>query len=423
VDIPTPQFSFQDGELTISTPTKLYRIRGWPEPRALEKVGNGAWKNCRPEFRLIKPHSEANTSACGAITPAKDAFGPELVRLRDTHDEKRMAFEAFRSQLPQRVGHHIERFQSHQWNLLDLLSKEEAAQDLAESNPVLFWCLANNDQFRRPHGLASPAEYARSHVGKKQREILGWLGFPASECVAKVMRKIIPDAITTLDARMLRRAVMEPSASRFLACVRLINSGVLGLVCNPKLLHVVSPQLLAEVAKAEEEKTRQPTADLLIDAMYLMAVFQIRLPVPHFLSIGSIREFHDWVIVESRQKSEVAKRRSREKAKQERVFKLRAFPPTPIPGTKDIIPLTTKGALRAEGTEQKNCVGSYARKVRSGAIYIYKVLNPERATLAITVGPDGFWRRAELECAGNQPVSCLTEARVDEWLAAQSFSV
>lgn len=413
----TPQFSFQqDGELTISTPTKSYCIRGWPEPCAREKLGDGAWKNCRPEFRLVKPQPEVTASASGVITPGEDDFGLELERLRDARDGKRMAFEAFRSQLPECIAHHIERFQSHQWNMLDLLSKEEAAQDLAESNAVLFWCLANNDQFRKPYGLASPAEYARPHVLEKQREILKWLGFPAAESAVKVLRKIIPEAITTLDARMLRRAVMEPLAARFLAHLRPINSGVLGLVCNLKLLPVVTYQLLAEVAQAEAERIRQPTADLLIDALYLMVVSQFRLPVLHLLSIASVREFYDLVMAESR-------RKSLGRTRQKKVLKPQELPPPPIPGTKEIIPLTTKEALRAEGKEQNNCVGSYARKVRGGAIYIYRVLNPERATLAITVGADGFWRRAELKCAGNQAASSLTQAKVDEWLATHSLSV
>jgi len=307
--------------------------------------------------------------------------------------------------------------------MLDLLSKEDVAHDLAESNAVLFWCLANNDQFRRPYGLASPAVYAQHHVLKKQREILEWLGFPASESVVKVMRKIIPEAITTLDARLLRQAVWEPLAARFLAHLRAINSGVLGLVCNLKLLPFVTPQLLAEVAQADAEKIRQPTADLLIDAMYLMVLSQFRLAVPHFPSMDSVREFHKQVMAESRRKSAAGKRRSLARAKQKRVRKPQVLPPPPIPGTQDIIPLTTKEDLRAEGKEQNNCVGSYARKVRGGTIYIYKVLNPERATLAITVGSDGFWRRAELQCTGNQPVSCLTETKVDEWLATHSLSV
>jgi hypothetical protein len=71
----------------------------------------------------------------------------------------------------------------------------------------------------------------------------------------------------------------------------------------------------------------------------------------------------------------------------------------------------------------KELVASYARKVRCGATYIHKVLNPERATLAITVGSDGFWRRGELECPGNQPTSRVTGAKIDDWLASHSLSV
>jgi hypothetical protein len=74
-----PQFSFQNGELSISTPTKSYGIRGWPEPRPREKLGDGDWKNCRPEFRLVKPQPEVSTPASGVITPGEDDCGPELV--------------------------------------------------------------------------------------------------------------------------------------------------------------------------------------------------------------------------------------------------------------------------------------------------------------------------------------------------------
>jgi len=100
----TPQFSFQDGDLSISTPLRSYRIHGWPEPCAREKLGDGAWKNCRPEFRLVKPQLEVTNSTSGVTTPGEDDCGPELVRLPDAHDEKRMAFEAFRSQLPEGVA-------------------------------------------------------------------------------------------------------------------------------------------------------------------------------------------------------------------------------------------------------------------------------------------------------------------------------
>ena len=239
----------------------------------------------------------------------------------------------------------------------------------------------------------------------------------------KVMRKIIPEAITTLDARMLCRALIDASPARLLAYVSPINSGVLGLVCNSKVLPFVTPRLLAEVANGEEERIRQPTSDLLIDAMYHMMSWRIRWDAPFFPSIDSVREFHNRVLEETLRRSEAAKRRARTKTKQGRKLKPGEFPLPPVPGTNDIIPLTTKVALRAEGFGQKNCAGSYGRRVRSGSIYIYKVLFPDRATLAIKMGPDGFWWRAELESAANRPVSWLTKAKVDQWLNTHSLSV
>ena len=97
--------------------------------------------------------------------------------------------------------------------------------------------------------------------------------------------------------------------------------------------------------------------------------------------------------------------------------------PPPVPGTQDIVPLTTSGQLKVEGLEQRNCVGSYGRKVREGSVYIYKVLRPERATLAITPGPDGFWRRSEIERSGNRSVAPSTKAAVDRWLSLYSLSI
>jgi hypothetical protein len=55
----------------------------------------------------------------------------------------------------------------------------------------------------------------------------------------------------------------QPRVARLLAHLRSINAGVLGLVCNFKLLSAISPGLLAEVAKEDDEMDRQTTADLL----------------------------------------------------------------------------------------------------------------------------------------------------------------
>jgi len=57
-------------------------------------------------------------------------------------------------------------------------------------------------------------------------------------------------------------------------------------------------------------------------------------------------------------------------------------------------------------------------KLASGQVYIYRVTWPERATLSINRGPDGNWRRSQLEKAGNHRAGPRTLQAVDEWLAA-----
>jgi len=418
-----PEFAFQDEHLIISTPVKLFRIHGWPSPSARECFQGGAWTDFRPEFRLIKPEASQNILPGGCKIPRSGDYGPEMPEPPDIHSAKQRAFHDFRCQLPHRVAHAVERFQSHQWNLIELLSKDQAAQDLADNNPVLAWCLANNDQFRKFFGQRSPAEFAASRLCKKQREILEWLGFPGTDATVRLMRKILPEAIIPLDARMLRQAVTEPEAAQLLAHLHRVNAGVLGLVCNLKLLHLLSPRLLAEVANSEEEMIRQPTADRLIDATYLLLTAQIHLKVTRFFSTKSICEFHDRVVTEWQRRSQEAGRRRKERRRRRKSSTSRGFPPPPIPGTEDFIPLTSKEELKAEGAQQQNCVGSYSRKVRSGGVCVYKVLSPERATLSIALGPDGFWRRSEIECAGNHPVSWLTKIKVDQWLNKYSLSI
>ena len=53
----------------------------------------------------------------------------------------------------------------------------------------------------------------------------------------------------------------------------------------------------------------------------------------------------------------------------------------------DIVALTEPRDLLVEGLRQHNCVASYAPAVARGDTYVYRVLAPERATLAIRAGP------------------------------------
>jgi hypothetical protein len=80
-------------------------------------------------------------------------------------------------------------------------------------------------------------------------------------------------------------------------------------------------------------------------------------------------------------------------------------------------PLATPRELMAEGYAQHNCVGTYSDRVRSGNCFIYRILEPERATLSIIKASGGDWLISELYTACNKPVKSEPGQSVKEWLS------
>ena len=92
------------------------------------------------------------------------------------------------------------------------------------------------------------------------------------------------------------------------------------------------------------------------------------------------------------------------------------MPPPPIAGKEgEIEPLETCQELAIEGRLQQHCVGSYAHSVRRGQAYVYRMLKPERATLAIMQGPRG-WTMREIHGYRNADVRPETCQAALDWL-------
>ena len=98
------------------------------------------------------------------------------------------------------------------------------------------------------------------------------------------------------------------------------------------------------------------------------------------------------------------------------------FPPPPIDGTSDIVPVTTLQMLYEEGTAQRNCAVSRAHEVAKGRAYVYRVLSPERATLQLDRS-GRHWCLGEIKAAGNAPVRNETMDAVADWLASRPNTV
>jgi hypothetical protein len=93
-----------------------------------------------------------------------------------------------------------------------------------------------------------------------------------------------------------------------------------------------------------------------------------------------------------------------------------ALPPSPFPESPDIRSIITAAELRREGLRMHHCAGTYVSRAERGQCYFYRVLAPERATLAIERGPHG-WRILDLRLACNRRPGAGTLRAVQRWLS------
>ncbi len=306
----------------------------------------------------------------------------------------------------------IKRFQSAQGSIQLFAREGLPAVELLASNPLVGFCLALNDTFRNPPHH-SPLSAASALMQRKQREILGWLGFqPATEAVAKLGRKCLPESLNIERCKNLRRAVADPDIRSMLAHLPRINAGVIALVATPTLRASVSPQLLNAVADSVDEVSQESTAELLRDTLEMYILLQRTDRPPRFFSHQRIREKHDDLVTEIIRHGTHRQIQGR-------------FPRPPISGVyetdKQITPVCTMETLSALGREQHNCVGAYRDRILQGSVYIYRVcVNGEVCTLSLLKDGNNYYRLSELKAACNREPSTATQSAVRHWLERAS---
>ncbi|MBT3192992.1 MAG: hypothetical protein HN341_10590 [Verrucomicrobia bacterium] len=392
-------FEFSAGVLLIGDASHEMRIEWGDAPRARRKKRHpqARWREFWPDFRLLRPVSVSSTD--------------------EEQTRKSAAFEAFRAQISEQIAQIVEGFPSHQWIFLKLIQESKIFRDLAQSNRVLAYCVANNAEFTSKEESVG-AKLAVPHCAHKQKDILTWLGFPGKESVVKLLRRLDPEVASLGTLRYLKSSLhRDPKVSRLLAHQSTLGCGVIALACSPATTHLVSHSLLKEVAASADEFDRAPTAEHLEHAMDLMRRMHDTRQLRPFRTIAEVNTFHDETAA---QYQAVLERWAIIRKKKIKLKYL--LPDPPIPGTPTIVPITTEQELKWEGREQCNCVGSYLHLVRGGDRYIYRVLAPERATLEITLGPDGAWRCHDLRLKANRLPSRSTIAHVNAWLYQHSLS-
>lgn len=411
-------FDPDTGKLYVFTPDSVTVMVGWPRPQAWRKRRSRrpGWAHVRPELDLSGGDLsqwirdlEANRIGYD-IDDTVSLSARELAgfRLRD------LALLRWEDRIPRPIRDLVARFGTRQWHVLSFLARcGPAAADLTAADPALAWALASNWAFHRP-AVRQPLRSARAllRTGRRRREISGWLGFPPTEASCRVLRKVTLDALTVPTLLYLRDSLADPRAQKMLAHAPRLNAGVLRIATDPELRGRVTPALLDDVARRTGDARRPESAYLLRDylAMHRLLRAGGRDPEP-LGSLAQLHARHDELVDELGTAGIDARDLG--------VDLDAPFPPPPVQGSQVIVPLTTMRQLLDEGREQRNCAASYGERVaQQRRAYVYRVLWPERCTLALE-WQGGRWVPGDLRRAGNQPASDATRTIVHEWLAAR----
>ena len=93
------------------------------------------------------------------------------------------------------------------------------------------------------------------------------------------------------------------------------------------------------------------------------------------------------------------------------------FHPPPVQGSPYIKPICSLAELYKEGQVMNHCVFSYAEMVYKRQVYIYKIISPERATMALDTCHNEF-KISQIKLKYNMEPNEETLSTAEHWITA-----
>jgi hypothetical protein len=401
-------YAFKNGKLYWFDKRHVLVMSSWPDPRCWFKRRSHGWKASRKWADQLIYTATSVLSRQGElekpvrqepeVLPSGQYLIPALYKSQGELEQATLrrniaTFTGFFDTIPRGVRAEILRYSNRRWHVLNLLARCPGAADLGHSNPALLYALASNWVFHKP-GVTQPIRAARGLVNRKQKEVLAWLGFPATETTRRILCKIVPESLSVESLLYLRGALDDPYVVKCLSHIERINAGVLRLVTDQKYRSYLSPRLLEDIGVEKiHDELRPLVFPILLDTLKMSELADRKHCPRQFVSLKRLNVVHD----------ELARKLRPEMFARSKDLPSR-FPSPPFAGTESIKPIMTPDELFLEGREMKHCAAIYAPLVADGSEFIYRVLAPVRATLSI-VHDEGQWHRSQLFQACNKPVA------------------
>ncbi len=391
---PPVRFAFdpRGGRLYLAKDADLIIMLPWPMMKAFRWTGRGDTPTvCCPDF-VVPPDRNDPPERAGRLD--FEAL-PSAV---DMDYEGLAELQTFCEAIPATIRRAVSAFRERQWQLLAWLSSGgPAAVQLLHATPALAFAVACGAELNVREAPIQFLQKLPLMAYHGQIDLLARLGFPATEGARRILRKVAPGAVTVARLKSLREWFRDEEIVRRLAHTPAVSDAVLALL-ESGTFAAVDDATLHRMAEAPDGDAAD-VARRLSEAVALWGLVRPTRPLPRFNGVERIQAVH------AELREDVT--RVRRAAGQ--------FPAAPVPGTDHIVHIDSSAMLVEESRIQRNCVDTYAPAIKRGRLAVYRVLEPQRATLAIR-RRRAQWEIAELKGTANSVALAETVFAVRLWL-------
>lgn len=262
----------------------------------------------------------------------------------------------------------LKRYKGNAFGMLMLVNRHPYLKELFEDHPALFWfayTYAKDKSWKEQQFV--------SLCKSKRTEILKTCGLPNSSSVVKLLQKIQANYFNRHTYDQIRElfgfedyAVLNHRAAIPIRLVALLEK-------YPALLYSIFVQNWQGDWTAEEHELIRDIARMVAtnnEGDYLNWLNRC-------FDLKTLKSQHD--ILVNRMVEQNRKRTGYESLDN------RAYPTPPITGIEQIEPILNSHGLRDESEQQRHCVASYHSEIVQGRYFVYRILEPERATLGVSI--------------------------------------
>jgi hypothetical protein len=319
-----------------------------------------------------------------------DAVGDWVLDLVDP------AVLQWRSSIPRGVLSSVKLLPTKRANCLDIAARSLAARQLLESNPLMFWMLVDQGHIDEAND-----QQLEKLLGQKQKHILASLGLRGTAQQVRLLGRFGELGLSKKDMPTMLRVLSNQAACDYLGHQAHLAIDTLRVLDRyPWLPSCPARALIPELL---DQQTRR----WLDDSIQMLEDIE---PVRQCVSSVSLNRLHARLI------NQVNRDRDNRFFRRNDSGALIPLPVPPIPASDKIFPLVCQKQIVSEGREMQHCIAGYIDRVIAGSYYVYRMIQPERVTIGVTIGGSGVPFIDDIRGKCNASPSSRVETMVRSWL-------